>query len=340
MDENLAFPRLGSEVEKSIWAKRVKERLKELRVLTSREARLQMFDSKAKQDEQRQRFKKGLVKGIAAKVMRQSTGVHSIDNVWLKDKGADMRLSTDPQEIRKETESFFYKWMESRAEAWGSREQLKDMQFPKLHEHLGKKQHMPHIQWVGEKIESILKRPIQPRSDTEGPGLAEKDRRLRERHQMLERPIELEELERFLGKVKKGTAPGITGVSIEFWAAAPRELKEEMVGFMNACYDNCEVPEIWRRRLVRALAKTEDAVGLEGIRPIALLEVGQKIMTGKIGRASCLCGIFSAKLLDGHVEVNDFGIFSAKLLGGDVEGEAEHEILPFFPLRFLLGRAR
>jgi len=49
---------------------------------------------------------------------------------------------------------------------------------------------------------------------------------------------------------------------------------------MNACYDNCEVPEIWRRRLVRALAKTEDAVGLEGIRPIALLEVGQKIMTG------------------------------------------------------------
>ena len=69
-------------------------------------------------------------------------------------------------------------------------------------------------------------------------------------------------------------------MSIEFWAAAPRELKEEMVGFMNACYDNCEVPEIWRRRLVRALAKTEDAVGLEGIRPIALLEVGQKIMTG------------------------------------------------------------
>ena len=53
-----------------------------------------------------------------------------------------------------------------------------------------------------------------------------------------------------------------------------------MVNFMNACYDDCEVPEIWRRRLVRALAKTEDAVGLEGIRPIALLEVGQKIMTG------------------------------------------------------------
>ena len=87
-------------MEKSIWAKKVKERLKELKVLTSREARLQMFDSRKKQDEQRQRFKKGLVKGIAAKVMRQSTGVHSIDNVWLKDRGADMRLSTDPQEIR------------------------------------------------------------------------------------------------------------------------------------------------------------------------------------------------------------------------------------------------
>ena len=185
----------------------MRERLKELKILTSREARLQMFDSQTKQDEQRKQFKKGLVKGIAAKVMRQSTGAHSIDNVWLKEKGTDIRLSTKPQEIRKETEAFFYNWMKSRAPPWGNRQQLKSMRFPGLHTHLQDKQHMPHIQWVGNKIEEILRRPVQPR-DIEGrPDLAEKDGRLQEWHRKLEEPIELEELERFLGKVKKGDSP-------------------------------------------------------------------------------------------------------------------------------------
>ena len=53
-----------------------------------------------------------------------------------------------------------------------------------------------------------------------------------------------------------------------------------------------------------------------------------------------LFGIFSAKLLDGDVELDLFGIFSAKLLDADVELEAVHEIMVLFPLLFLLGRAR
>ena len=53
-----------------------------------------------------------------------------------------------------------------------------------------------------------------------------------------------------------------------------------------------------------------------------------------------LCGIFSAKLLEEHVEVDLFGIFSAKLLDGVVDVEAELEILVIFPLLFLLGRDR
>jgi hypothetical protein len=53
-----------------------------------------------------------------------------------------------------------------------------------------------------------------------------------------------------------------------------------------------------------------------------------------------LFGIFSAKLLEEHVEVDLFGIFSAKLLDGVVDVEAELEILVIFPLLFLLGRDR
>ena len=64
-----------------------------------------------------------------------------------------------------------------------------------------------------------------------------------------------------------------------------------------------------------------------------------------------LCYFFSGKLLDGHVEgfsgklleghVDDLCcVFSALLLDGVIDDEAELEILPIFPLLFLLGRDR
>ena len=38
-----------------------------------------------------------------------------------------------------------------------------------------------------------------------------------------------------------------------------------------------------------------------------------------------LCGIFSAKLLERHIDGDLFGIFSAKLLDGVIEDEVIHE---------------
>lgn len=37
---------------------------------------------------------------------------------------------------------------------------------------------------------------------------------------------------------------------------------------------------MWAKRLIRPLAKTETAIGLSDIRPITLLDVSQKILTG------------------------------------------------------------
>ena len=74
----LAFPRFGSDVEKHLWGYAARERLKGLLTPTP-EAKRQMFDSQTKQDGQRKQFKRGPVKGIAAKVMRQSTGVHAFN---------------------------------------------------------------------------------------------------------------------------------------------------------------------------------------------------------------------------------------------------------------------
>ena len=79
--------------------------------------------------------------------------------------------------------------------------------------------------------QAFLKRPVQP-GNTEGrPEMTTRDRGLQERHRGLEQPMDLEELERYLGKVKKGTAPGTAGASMKFRAAATRELKEDMVSF-------------------------------------------------------------------------------------------------------------
>ena len=53
-----------------------------------------------------------------------------------------------------------------------------------------------------------------------------------------------------------------------------------MLELLNQCLESGEIPAIWAHRVIRPLAKTDTAIGLEDIRPITLLEVSQKILTG------------------------------------------------------------
>ena len=132
------------------------------------------------------------MKGIAARIMYKSKGVHTIDNVWLKDADGEYRLSQDPGEVVAETEEFFFEWMRSRAKEWGTKEERRRFQFPerpKTHSDI------PTMQWVGEKIEQILKRA----EETEGKSEEENERAkmLHRRHIGLEEPFTDEELERY-----------------------------------------------------------------------------------------------------------------------------------------------
>ena len=123
---------------------------------------------------------------------------------------------------------------------------------------------------VSEKIEEILNGPKNDGG------------RLRKLHKRVDEPITLEELNDYLSSAKKGTAPGMSGIPIELWAWAGEKVKEELVAIFNECLQRGVIPEIWEKRLIRPLAKSTEAVGLDDIRPITLLEVPQKLLTGII----------------------------------------------------------
>ena len=89
-----------------------------------------------------------------------------------------------------------------------------------------------------------------------------------------------EEMQNYLLSSKKKTAPGVSGIPIEMWVHGTERTKAELLDLLNQCLESTQVPSQWLYRLIRPLAKTEAAVGLSDIRPITLLEVSQKILTG------------------------------------------------------------
>ena len=124
---------------------------------------------------------------------------------------------------------------------------------------------------VQAKIEELLKRGSANNAEGE---------KLRAMHLEVAEDITEEELEAYLAQAKKGTAPGISGVPIEMWWYAPKTAKAKLCKILNMVLNGDAVPELWKHRVIRPLAKTETAVGLSDIRPITLLEVSQKILTG------------------------------------------------------------
>ena len=67
---------------------------------------------------------------------------------------------------------------------------------------------------------------------------------------------------------------------MELWAWGAEDVKEELLDILNERLANGTMPGMWAKRLTRPLATTETAVGLSDIRPIPLLDVTQKTLTG------------------------------------------------------------
>ena len=272
--ESLEVPQELTAQNLGRWRSRIEERYHMLKTVSRVSDRKILFEELANREAQQERYNKGKVKGLINKILHDGREVHKIDKVVLQD-GGEKRLSSEPGEVRKETERHVFEWMKKKAEPWGTPEERKRGEFPVLNELERVKQRAceenPVLPEVGRKIQRVLKRAHQ---DTE------RGRKLRNIHKGTDRPIEKDELEDYFGKVKKGTAPGVSGVGVELWAWGAEAVKEELLDILNKCLAEGVIPGLWAKRLIRPLAKTDTAIGLSDIRPITLLDVTQKILTG------------------------------------------------------------
>lgn len=97
--------------------------------------------------------------------------------------------------------------MKKQADPWGSPEERQQGEFPALDKLESLKcsacEANPILPEVGRKIKQVLQRAHQ---DTD------KGRNLRSIHEGTDRPITKEEIDDYFSKVKKGTAPRVSGV--------------------------------------------------------------------------------------------------------------------------------
>ena len=81
--EPLSLPSPVSAVALEAWMEAAGARKKMLSKITRVEERAKLFSAAAEQEKQKEKFCKGHVKGLAARILNKSRGVHTIDNVWL-----------------------------------------------------------------------------------------------------------------------------------------------------------------------------------------------------------------------------------------------------------------
>ena len=272
--ESLEIPNDWSAQTLGAWKARIEERYHMLKAVSRVSDRKLLFEELTARETQQEQYNKGKVKGLINKILHDGKEVHQIDKVVLQE-GGETRITSEPVEVRRETERVIFEWMKKKADPWGTPAERKRGEFLGLDDLERIKQSAceanPVLPGVGRKIKEVLQRAHQ---DTE------RGRRLRSVHNGTDRLITKEEMDDYFSKVKKGTAPGVSGIGVELWAWGAESVKEELLDILNECLEHGTIPGLWAKRLIRPLAKTETAIGLSDVRPITLLDVSQKILTG------------------------------------------------------------
>ena len=100
---------------------------------------------------------------------------------------------------------------------------------------------------------------------------------------MLKLPITLEELTNQVLKSHKGTAPGMSGVTYPLMACLWPHIKNVFFRFATSIFVNGTLPEFEQFRKMIIIPKpNKDRTDSESYRPIALLEISYKIISGAI----------------------------------------------------------
>lgn len=95
----------------------------------------------------------------------------------------------------------------------------------------------------------------------------------------LDKNLSLEELEKALYGMQNGRAPGIDGLSVEFYKAFWPILGKDLLDVVTDCLKKGELPLSCRRAVITLLPKKGDLNELKNWRPVALLSTDYKILS-------------------------------------------------------------
>ena len=115
-------------------------------------------------------------------------------------------------------------------------------------------------------------------------GFSEEDRRY------IEGEFAMEELQTIFRRIKKGTAPGPTGIVYAQWQHGSSNLQQLLLRMLNAIYETSDVPTQMRRGLILPIPKDPNLPCThDNARPLTMLETGLKLMTHLIGNRITKC---------------------------------------------------
>jgi hypothetical protein len=92
-------------------------------------------------------------------------------------------------------------------------------------------------------------------------------------------PITAHHIADKLSRLKKGKAPGASGLTIDILSHSTYEVHNAVATLLNTCIREGKVPSQWHTAHILTVPKTEHPTGLNQVRPIALLEVLLKLLT-------------------------------------------------------------
>ena len=90
----------------------------------------------------------------------------------------------------------------------------------------------------------------------------------------------VEELNLLVRRLKNSKAPGIDGVTNEFYKSASESLKTEILKGLNEIWRNGEIKEHWKDPAIFTIFKVGDRNDTKNYRGVSLLNTSYKIMSG------------------------------------------------------------
>ena len=125
-----------------------------------------------------------------------------------------------------------------------------------------------------EYIELIYDAIIRPKDDMVQHAKQSEELRLN-----LEKCPTLQELNKAIGKSKKGKAGGPTGLTYNMLKLASSEIIEDIYNELVRMWENdMEIADFWQNRWLKAVSKGDFQITAESARPIMLIKVTRKLL--------------------------------------------------------------